>query len=100
MPNLKDIKRRITSVKKTRQITSAMKLVAGAKLARATAAAHGAKPYQEQLAGVLGRKIRRRLAPGGGEGQQAGQGEGQERAPRHRRASGTSVATVRPWVLK
>ena len=55
MANLKEIKRRIGSVKKTRQITSAMKLVAGAKLARATAAATGAKPYQEQLAGVLSR---------------------------------------------
>ena len=32
MPNLKEIKTRIGSVKKTRQITSAMKLVAAAKL--------------------------------------------------------------------
>lgn len=55
MANLKEIKRRIGTVKKTKQITSAMKLVAGAKLARATAAATGAKPYQEQLAGVLSR---------------------------------------------
>ncbi len=53
--NLKDIKTRITSVKKTRQITSAMKLVAGAKLKRATDAAMGARPYQEQLGEVLKR---------------------------------------------
>ena len=39
MANLKEIKRRIRSVKKTRQITSAMKLVAGAKLRKATEAA-------------------------------------------------------------
>ena len=45
MPNLKDIKTRIESVKKTRQITQAMKLVAGAKLKRATDAATSARPY-------------------------------------------------------
>lgn len=55
MANLKEIKRRIGSVKKTRQITSAMKLVAGAKLRKATEAATRAKPYQEHLAQVLGR---------------------------------------------
>ena len=55
MANLKDIKTRIGSVKKTKQITSAMKLVAGAKLKRATDAATGAQPYQEQLAEVLKR---------------------------------------------
>ena len=55
MANLKDIKIRIGSVKKTRQITAAMKLVAGAKLKRATNAALAARPYQEQLTEVLGR---------------------------------------------
>lgn len=55
MANLRDIKGRISSVKKTKQITSAMKLVAAAKLARATAAATAARPYREQLADVLGR---------------------------------------------
>ena len=55
MPNLKDIKTRIVSVKKTKQITSAMKLVAGAKLKRATDAATNAKPYKEQLEAVLSR---------------------------------------------
>ena len=53
--NLKDIKSRINSVQKTRQITQAMKLVAGAKLKRATDAATNAKPYQHQLAQVLAR---------------------------------------------
>jgi F-type H+-transporting ATPase subunit gamma len=55
MPNLKDIKTRIGSVKKTRQITSAMKLVAGAKLRKATERALSARPYQQQLSDVLGR---------------------------------------------
>ena len=55
MANLKEIKGRIASVKKTKQITSAMKLVAAAKLKRATAAALAAQPYRQQLAEVLGR---------------------------------------------
>ncbi len=55
MANLRDIKTRIQSVKKTRQITSAMKLVAAAKLNRATQAATAARPYREQLQQVLAR---------------------------------------------
>lgn len=55
MANLKDIRNRISSVKKTKQITSAMKLVAGAKLKRATDKALAARPYREQLQAVLGR---------------------------------------------
>jgi F-type H+-transporting ATPase subunit gamma len=55
MANLKEIKVRISAVKKTKQITSAMKLVAAAKLKRATDRALAARPYREQLAGVLAR---------------------------------------------
>ncbi|MCO4744281.1 MAG: ATP synthase F1 subunit gamma [Proteobacteria bacterium] len=55
MPNLKEIKRRIDSVKNTKKITSAMKLVAGAKLRRATEAATSARPYQDRLSSVLAR---------------------------------------------
>ncbi len=55
MPNLKDIRTRIGSVKKTRQITSAMKLVAAAKLKQATERALAARPYREQLDAVLRR---------------------------------------------
>jgi len=55
MANLKDIRSRISTVKKTRQITSAMKLVAGAKLKRATDRALAARPYREQLEAVLRR---------------------------------------------
>jgi F-type H+-transporting ATPase subunit gamma len=57
MASLRDIRRRIGSVKNTRQITRAMKLVAGAKLKRATDAAMAAKPYQEALTRVLGRVV-------------------------------------------
>jgi F-type H+-transporting ATPase subunit gamma len=57
MPSLRDIRSRIGSVKNTRQITRAMKLVAGAKLARATGAATAAKPYKETLGRVLGRVV-------------------------------------------
>ena len=49
MPSLRDIKRRITSVKNTKKITRAMKLVATSKLRKATEAALAAKPYQETL---------------------------------------------------
>ncbi len=55
MASLRDIRRRITSVKNTRQITRAMKLVAGAKLRRATEAAVAARPYQKTLSRVLAR---------------------------------------------
>ena len=46
MPNLKDIQRRIGSVRKTQQITRAMRMVAGAKLRRAQDAIESARPYR------------------------------------------------------
>lgn len=55
MANLKEIKVRIGSVVKTKQITSAMKLVAAAKLKGATDRATAAQPYQQKLRTVLGR---------------------------------------------
>jgi F-type H+-transporting ATPase subunit gamma len=57
MATLRDIRDRIGAVKNTRKITRAMKLVAGAKLARAVQAATAAKPYQETLTRVLGRVV-------------------------------------------
>jgi F-type H+-transporting ATPase subunit gamma len=51
--NLRDIKRRIGSVKNTRQITRAMKMVSGAKLKRAQTRAEGAQPYAKSLDRVL-----------------------------------------------
>ena len=45
MPNLKDLKNRIESVKNTRKITKAMQMVAAAKLRRAKDAAEAYRPY-------------------------------------------------------
>lgn len=53
MANLREIKRRIGAVKNTKKITSAMKMVAGAKLRKATDAATAARPYKNALAKVL-----------------------------------------------
>ena len=53
MASLKDIKKRIGSVKNTQQITKAMKMVAAAKLRRAQDAAVAARPYAEKLQSVM-----------------------------------------------
>lgn len=53
MANLKDIKRRIGSVKNTQQITKAMKLVAAAKLRRAQESVMASRPYSEKVAEVM-----------------------------------------------
>jgi F-type H+-transporting ATPase subunit gamma len=49
MATLRDIKRRIGSVRSTRQITSAMKMVSTAKLSRAQAAVRAARPFSDEL---------------------------------------------------
>ncbi|WGW04797.1 F0F1 ATP synthase subunit gamma [Tropicibacter oceani] len=53
MPNLKDLKTRIASVKSTRKITKAMQMVAAAKLRRAQDAAEAARPYADRFNGVM-----------------------------------------------
>ena len=53
MASLKETKTRIASVKSTLQITSAMKMVAAAKLHRAQQAIGNMVPYQEKLNGIL-----------------------------------------------
>ena len=53
MPNLKEIKRRIQSVKNTQQITKAMKLVAASKLRKAQQAILDARPYAIKMMDVL-----------------------------------------------
>ncbi|MFA4995377.1 MAG: F0F1 ATP synthase subunit gamma [Bdellovibrionales bacterium] len=53
MPSLKDLKNRISSVKSTRKITSAMKMVAGSKLRRAQENAEAARPYAARMARIL-----------------------------------------------
>lgn len=49
MPNLRDIRRRINSVKNTQQITRAMKMVAAARLRRAQENVWAARPYADTL---------------------------------------------------
>lgn len=53
MPSLKDLKNRIVSVKSTRKITSAMKMVAASKLRRAQEQAEAARPYAQAMARML-----------------------------------------------
>jgi F-type H+-transporting ATPase subunit gamma len=53
MPSLKDIRRRIGSVRKTQQITSAMRMVAAAKLRRAQDAILAARPYADRMHDTL-----------------------------------------------
>jgi F-type H+-transporting ATPase subunit gamma len=53
MANVLDLRRRIRSVKNTRQITKAMKMVAAAKLRRAQERALAARPYAKMIASVL-----------------------------------------------
>jgi F-type H+-transporting ATPase subunit gamma len=55
MPSLKDLRGRINSVKSTRKITSAMKMVAASKLRRAQAAAEAARPYAQRMEAMLTR---------------------------------------------
>ena len=66
MPNLKDLKNRIASVKSTRKITKAMQMVAAAKLRRAQEAAEAARPYTEQFASVMGGLVASAAASGTG----------------------------------
>src|SRR5690242_12755369 len=53
MASLKSIRKRITSVKNTRKITRAMKLVSAAKLRRAQEAITAARPYAAALTRVV-----------------------------------------------
>lgn len=53
MPNLKSIRDRIKSVKNTRKITEAMRLVAAAKVRRAQAQVLNTRPFADRLAQVL-----------------------------------------------
>lgn len=54
MATLRDIRRRIRSVRSTSQITKTMEMVSASKLRRAQVAVESARPYALQLAEVLG----------------------------------------------
>ncbi len=53
MPSLKDLKNRIGSVKSTQKITSAMKMVAAAKLRRAQERALSSRPYSKNMDNIV-----------------------------------------------
>ena len=53
MASLKDLRKRISSVRSTRKITQAMKMVAAAKLRRAQDQAESARPYAERMQRML-----------------------------------------------
>ncbi len=53
MPSLRDIRRKITSVKKTQQITKTMKMVSAAKLRRAQERVIAARPYARKMLQVI-----------------------------------------------
>ena len=59
MASVLDLRRRIRSVKSTRQITKAMKMVSAARLRRAQARALAARPYAQMITSVLVSLIRR-----------------------------------------
>lgn len=64
MPSLKDIRKRIGSVKNTQKITRAMKMVAASKLRRAQDSITAARPYSVSLAAVVAELVD---ATGGGD---------------------------------
>lgn len=58
MANLKDLRTRITSVKSTRKITSAMKMVAASKLRQAQARAEQSQPYARAMNEAMARLLK------------------------------------------
>jgi F-type H+-transporting ATPase subunit gamma len=63
MASLRDIRKRIASVKNTQKITNAMKMVAAAKLRRAEEAIKSARPYADKMRDVL-ESLAARINPG------------------------------------
>ena len=53
MASLKDLRDRISSVQSTRKITSAMKLVAGARLKKAQTEAESSRPYTNRMQKII-----------------------------------------------
>jgi len=76
MASLKSLRVRINSVKSTQKITSAMKMVAAAKLRRAQEQAEAARPFAERMARMLG-SLAGSLAGGGGPPLLSGTGKDQ-----------------------
>ncbi|MBT3400211.1 MAG: ATP synthase F1 subunit gamma, partial [Rhodospirillaceae bacterium] len=75
MANLKEFRVRIASVKSTQRITSAMKMVAAAKLRRAQEEAIAARPYSERMERMLGSLAQSAAASGNAPPLLAGSGK-------------------------
>ena len=58
MATLREIKRRISSVKSTQQITKAMKMVAAAKLRKAQERAISMRPYTQKLTEIVSNLVK------------------------------------------
>ena len=65
MANLKEIRTRISSVEKTKQVTAAMKMVSAAKLKKAQDAILQIRPYADKLHEIFGEFIRKSERFGG-----------------------------------
>jgi len=59
MPSLRDLRRRIRTVANTQKITKAMELVAASKLRRAQERMQNARPYADELTGVMAQLMSR-----------------------------------------
>ena len=57
MAQTRELKRRIRSIRKTRQITKTMEMVSTSKLKRATDRVHAARPFAQKLGNVIGRLL-------------------------------------------
>jgi F-type H+-transporting ATPase subunit gamma len=77
MPNLKDLRNRIRSVRSTQKITSAMKVVAASRLRRAVEQAEAARPYAERMERVLASLASRMAGIAGGPALLTGTGKDQ-----------------------
>ena len=78
MPSLRDYRDRIKSVKSTRKITSAMKMVAASKLRRAQDQAEAAQPYAQTMADMLARVAKNVIISAGSSKLLAGTGSDQK----------------------
>ena len=84
MPSLKDLKNRINSVKSTQKITSAMKMVAAAKLRRAQEQAEASRPFAERMERVVGALAANMAGQEGAPAMLAGTWEIEAREPENR----------------
>src|SRR5690606_26438111 len=66
--SMRDIKRRISSIQNTQQITRAMEIVAATKLRRAQQNVLAARPFAQKLKEVLGRLVQAQQAKAGAQG--------------------------------